>query len=73
MGPMVFPPSIYHEHMFQILAQSIEAIQSYWSASAGYRNLGINGGEGKWPKMSPNVLNQLYSESWVSLRLSSSI
>ena len=35
--------------------------------------LGINGGEGKWPKMFPNVLNQLSSDSWVSLRLTYSI
>ena len=27
-----------HENIFQILAQSVEAIQSYWSVSAGYRN-----------------------------------
>ena len=36
-------------------------------------NLGTNGGEGKWPRMFPNVLNQLYSDSWVTLLLSSSI
>ena len=35
--------------------------------------LGINGGEGKWPKMFPNVLNQLISDYWVSLHLYSSI
>ena len=34
---------------------------------------GINGSEGKWFKIFPNVLNQLFSDSWVSLRLSSSI
>ena len=37
MGPRGFPPYMYHEPMFQISAQSVEEIQSYWSASAGYR------------------------------------
>ena len=37
------------------------------------QNLGINGGEGKWPIMFPNVLIKLYSESWVSLHVPSSI
>ena len=36
-------------------------------------NLGINGGEGKWLRMFPNVLIQLFSDSWVSLRLPSCI
>ena len=36
-------------------------------------NLGINGGEGKWARMFPNVLNQLSSGSWVSLCLPSCI
>ena len=36
MGPRI-SPRISHEHIFQILAQSIEAIQSYWSANVGYR------------------------------------
>jgi hypothetical protein len=31
------PPCMYHEPMFQISSQSVEAIESYWSASAGYR------------------------------------
>ena len=38
MGPREFPPWMYHEPMFQILAQSVEKIQRYWFASAGYRN-----------------------------------
>ena len=29
---------MYHELMFQTSAQSVEEIQFYWSASAGYRN-----------------------------------
>ena len=37
MGPIGFPPCMSHEPMFQISAQSIEEIQSYWSAGAGYR------------------------------------
>ena len=37
MGQRVFPPCMSHDPMFQILAQSVEAIQSYWSASARYR------------------------------------
>ena len=36
-------------------------------------NLGINGGEGKWPRMFPNVLFQLSSDSWVSIHLPSCI
>ena len=31
------PPCISHEPMFQILAQSVKVIQSYWSANTGYR------------------------------------
>ena len=38
MGPKGFRPWISHEIDFQTLAQSIEAIQSYWSASARYQN-----------------------------------
>ena len=37
MGPNGLPPWMYHEYMFHISTQSIEEIQSYWSASAGYR------------------------------------
>ena len=37
MGLKGFPPWISHESMFQISTQSIEEIQSYWSASAGFR------------------------------------
>ena len=37
MGPRGLPPCMYHESMFQISAQYVEAIQSYWSTSAGYR------------------------------------
>ena len=37
MGPRGVPPWMFHEHMFQILAQSVEEIQSYWSANVGYR------------------------------------
>ena len=47
MGPSVFPPYMSHKTMFQISVESLEAIQSYWSASAGVPNLGINGGEGE--------------------------
>ena len=38
MGLRGFPPWIYHDTMFQISTQSVEEIQSYWSASVGYRN-----------------------------------
>ena len=38
MGPWSFPPWMSHEPMFQTSGQSVEAIQSYWFASAGYRN-----------------------------------
>ena len=38
MGPRGFPLWLYHETMFQISSQSIEEIQSYWSASTGYQN-----------------------------------
>jgi hypothetical protein len=38
MGPRRFPPNMSHEIMFQTLAQSNEAIQSYPSTKAGYRN-----------------------------------
>ena len=38
MGLRGFPPWMSHEPMFQILAQSVETIQSYWSTSVGYRN-----------------------------------
>jgi hypothetical protein len=37
MGQRGFPPWMSHETMFQISYQSVEEIQSYWSASAGYR------------------------------------
>ena len=37
MGPREFPPWIYHDPMFQISSQSVEEIQSYWFASAGYQ------------------------------------
>ena len=37
MGPMGFPPNMFHELMFQISAQSIEEIQSNWSSSARYQ------------------------------------
>ena len=32
-------------------------------------NLGINGGEGKWPRINPNVLIWFCSDSWVTLLL----
>ena len=38
MVPRGIPPWMSHEPMFQISSQFGEAIQSYWSASAGYRN-----------------------------------
>ena len=34
---MGFPPWMSHDPMFQISSQSVEQIQSYWSASVGYR------------------------------------
>ena len=37
MGPRGFPHWISHEIMFQTSAQSVKAIQSYWSANVGYR------------------------------------
>ena len=37
MEAMGFPPWMYYEPIFQISAQSIEEIQSYWFASVGYR------------------------------------
>ena len=37
MGQSGFLPWMSHEPVFQISAQSVEAIQSYWSANAGYR------------------------------------
>jgi hypothetical protein len=37
MGAMVFHPWMSHDPMFQISVQSVEEIQSYWSASAGYQ------------------------------------
>jgi hypothetical protein len=37
MLPMGLPPFMSHEPIFQISSQSIEAIQSYWSTSAGYQ------------------------------------
>ena len=37
MGPRAFLPWMSHESLFQILAQSIDEIQIYWFASAGYR------------------------------------
>ena len=36
MGLSWFPPWMSHKPMFQISAQSIEEIQNYWYASAGY-------------------------------------
>ena len=36
-GQSGFPPLMSHEPMFQISAQSVEEIQSYWSANVGYR------------------------------------
>ena len=36
MEPRGIPPWMSPESMFQIVAQSIEEIQSYWFASAGY-------------------------------------
>ena len=36
MGPIGFPPFMSHDPMFQITTQSVEAIQSYWFANAGY-------------------------------------
>jgi hypothetical protein len=38
MIPSRFPSWMSHETIFQIPTQSVEAIQSYWSAIAGYRN-----------------------------------
>jgi hypothetical protein len=37
MGPMGFSHWVSYKPMFQISTQSVEAIQSYWSVSAGYR------------------------------------
>ena len=37
MGPRGFPPWMSYESMFQIAAQSVKEIQSYWSANAGYQ------------------------------------
>ena len=36
MRPNGSPPLVSHEPMFQISAQSIEAIQSYWSTKQGF-------------------------------------
>ena len=36
-------------------------------------NLGINGGEAKWPRINLKVLNWFYSDSWVTLHLSTCI
>lgn len=38
MGQIGIMPWMSHDPMFKILAQSIEAIQSYWSITVGYRN-----------------------------------
>ena len=38
MGPSGFPPNMSQEIMFQTLAQSDKAIQSYPSANEGYRD-----------------------------------
>ena len=35
MGTVGLPPWMYHELMFQISAQSVEEIQSYWSSKLG--------------------------------------
>ena len=35
MGQIVFPPFLSDDPMFQISAQSVEEIQSYWSAKQG--------------------------------------
>jgi hypothetical protein len=35
MRPGGFPPLVSHEPMFNISAQSDEAIQSYWHSSVG--------------------------------------
>ena len=37
MGPQGFPPLMPHEPIFQILAQSIEEIKSYWSCKQGFK------------------------------------
>ena len=37
MGQSVCPHLMSHEPMFQISAQSIETIQSYWPAKLGYQ------------------------------------
>ena len=38
MGPSGFPPNVSQDLMFQTLAQSVKAIQSYPFANEGYRN-----------------------------------
>ena len=38
MGTREFPPNMSHELMFQTVAQSDKAIQSFSSTSAGYQN-----------------------------------
>ena len=63
MGPRGLPPWMSHEPMFQISAQSIEEIQSYWSTSAGYRIWVLMVVKEIIPKMFPNVLNQFFSDS----------
>ena len=37
MGPRLFPSWMSHDPIFQISTQSIEEIESYWSASVGYQ------------------------------------
>ena len=37
MGPKRFHPWMSHAPNFQTSSQSVEAIQIYWSASAGYQ------------------------------------
>ena len=37
MGTRGFHPCMSHEIIFQTSAQSIEAIQIYWSSNAGYQ------------------------------------
>ena len=52
-----------HEPMFQISSQSVEAIQSYWSASAGHRIWVLMVVRENDLGMFPNVLIQLSSDS----------
>ena len=76
MEPRAFPPWMSLDPMFQISAQSVEAIQSYWSASAGYRNwvlIVVRANDLKcslmfWINYMVNLefpLNKLFGDSWV--------